>query len=58
MVQLDEDLLRKQQEAYKVEGVDENEQITAQQLKKKRKQQAVDVSSPFTPQPIRSWLMK
>ncbi|KAL5356955.1 putative nuclear mRNA splicing factor-associated protein [Aspergillus floccosus] len=36
---VDEDLLQKQQEAYKVEGVDENEQITAQQLKKKRKQQ-------------------
>ncbi|KAK5714290.1 hypothetical protein LTS12_027842, partial [Elasticomyces elasticus] len=36
---VDEDLLQKQQEAYKVEGVDENEQVTAQQLKKKRKQQ-------------------
>jgi HIV Tat-specific factor 1 len=39
VLQVDEDLLQKQQEAYKVEGVDENEQITAQQLKKKRKQQ-------------------
>ena len=37
--QVDADLLQKQQEAYKVEGVDEDEQVTAQQLKKKRKQQ-------------------
>jgi HIV Tat-specific factor 1 len=42
---LDEDLLRRQQEAYKVDGVDEDEQITAQQLKKKRKQQALDDES-------------
>ncbi|GES59006.1 hypothetical protein ATETN484_0003022800 [Aspergillus terreus] len=39
VLQVDEDLLQKQQEAYRVEGVDENEQVTAQQLKKKRKQQ-------------------
>ncbi|KAL3480148.1 hypothetical protein BJX99DRAFT_35712 [Aspergillus californicus] len=36
---VDEDLLQQQQEAYKVHGVDENEQITQQMLKKKRKQQ-------------------
>lgn len=39
-LQVDDDLLRQQQEAYKVQGVDENELVTAQQLKKKRKQQA------------------
>ncbi|KAL4892189.1 hypothetical protein BDV59DRAFT_180266 [Aspergillus ambiguus] len=37
---VDEDLLQKQQEAYKIEGVDEAEQVTAQELKKKRKQQS------------------
>lgn len=37
--QVDDDLLRQQAEAYKIQGVDENEQVTAQQLKKKRKQQ-------------------
>ncbi|KAL5336928.1 putative nuclear mRNA splicing factor-associated protein [Aspergillus crustosus] len=36
---VDDDLLQQQQEAYKVQGVDEDEQATAQQLKKKRKQQ-------------------
>ncbi|PYH44418.1 U2 snRNP complex subunit CUS2 [Aspergillus saccharolyticus JOP 1030-1] len=36
---VDDDLLQKQQEAYKVQGVDEDEQVTASQLKKKRKQQ-------------------
>ncbi|RAK78274.1 U2 snRNP complex subunit CUS2 [Aspergillus fijiensis CBS 313.89] len=36
---VDDDLLQKQQEAYKVHGVDEDEQVTASQLKKKRKQQ-------------------
>ncbi|KAL5689911.1 hypothetical protein EMGR_008325 [Emarellia grisea] len=36
---VDDDLLRQQQEAYKIQGVDENEQVTAQQLRKKRKQQ-------------------
>ncbi|KAL4775004.1 hypothetical protein BDW60DRAFT_180963 [Aspergillus nidulans var. acristatus] len=35
---IDDDLLRQQQEAYKVEGVDEDEQAGAQRLKKKRKQ--------------------
>ncbi|KAL3449567.1 nuclear mRNA splicing factor-associated protein [Aspergillus insuetus] len=35
---VDEDLLQKQQEAYRVEGVDEDEKANAQQLKKKRKQ--------------------
>ncbi|KAH8425957.1 U2 snRNP complex subunit CUS2 [Aspergillus melleus] len=39
---VDDDLLRQQQEAYKVQGVDENETVTAQQLKQKRKQQAND----------------
>jgi HIV Tat-specific factor 1 len=50
VLQVDEDLLQKQQEAYKVEGVDENEQITAQQLKKKRKQQtnSDEVSQSFS----------
>ncbi|RMJ25181.1 hypothetical protein PHISP_03936 [Aspergillus sp. HF37] len=38
---VDDDLLRQQQEAYKVKGVDETEQVSAQQLKKKRKQQAM-----------------
>lgn len=38
--QVDDDLLRKQQEAYRVHGVDENEQITPAQLRNKRKQQA------------------
>lgn len=38
--QVDDDLLRKQQEAYKVHGVDEDEQITPAQLRNKRKQQA------------------
>ncbi|RHZ69679.1 hypothetical protein CDV55_108065 [Aspergillus turcosus] len=37
---VDDDLLQQQQEAYKIQGVDENEQVTAQQLRKKRKQQA------------------
>lgn len=50
-LQVDDDLLRKQQEAYKVQGVDEDEQVTAQQLKKKRKQQSnadeVSISSFF-----------
>ncbi|KAL2818988.1 hypothetical protein BDW59DRAFT_151726 [Aspergillus cavernicola] len=36
---VDEDLLQQQQEAYRVQGVDENEQITQQELKKKRKLQ-------------------
>ncbi|KAL4916209.1 hypothetical protein BDW62DRAFT_186641 [Aspergillus aurantiobrunneus] len=36
---VDDDLLQQQQEAYKVQGVDENEQPNAQALKKKRKQQ-------------------
>ncbi|KAL4790190.1 hypothetical protein BDV19DRAFT_372732 [Aspergillus venezuelensis] len=35
---VDDDLLRQQQEAYKVEGVDEDEQATVQKQKKKRKQ--------------------
>jgi HIV Tat-specific factor 1 len=39
-IQVDDDLLQQQQEAYKIQGVDENEQVTAQQLRKKRKQQA------------------
>jgi len=39
ILQVDDDLLRQQQEAYKIQGVDENEQVTAQQLRKKRKQQ-------------------
>ncbi|KAF9890273.1 hypothetical protein FE257_006187 [Aspergillus nanangensis] len=39
VLQVDEDLLQKQQEAYKVDGVDETELVTAQHLKKKRKQQ-------------------
>ncbi|KAB8074042.1 putative nuclear mRNA splicing factor-associated protein [Aspergillus leporis] len=34
---VDEELLRQQQEAYKVEGVDDSEELTASQLKKKRK---------------------
>jgi HIV Tat-specific factor 1 len=38
VLQIDDDLLRQQQEAYKVEGVDEDEQAGAQRLKKKRKQ--------------------
>ncbi|KAL2006120.1 hypothetical protein VTN00DRAFT_9774 [Thermoascus crustaceus] len=37
---VDDALLEQQRQAYKVEGVDENEVITKQQLKKKRKQQA------------------
>ncbi|KAL3248823.1 hypothetical protein BDQ94DRAFT_134764 [Aspergillus welwitschiae] len=37
---VDEDLLQQQQEAYRVQGVNEEEQITAAQLRKKRKQQA------------------
>ncbi|KAE8144955.1 hypothetical protein BDV25DRAFT_165683 [Aspergillus avenaceus] len=36
---VDEELLRKQQEAYKVQGVDDSELVTASQLRKKRKQQ-------------------
>ncbi|PYH99383.1 putative nuclear mRNA splicing factor-associated protein [Aspergillus ellipticus CBS 707.79] len=36
---VDDDLLRQQQEAYKVHGVDESEEITAAYLKKKRKLQ-------------------
>jgi HIV Tat-specific factor 1 len=40
ILQVDDDLLQQQQEAYKIQGVDENEQVTAQQLRKKRKQQA------------------
>lgn len=36
---MDDDLLRKQQEAYRVEGVDEEVQST-QQLKRKRKEHA------------------
>ncbi|KAL4925846.1 U2 snRNP complex subunit CUS2 [Aspergillus undulatus] len=35
---VDDDLLRQQQEAYKVEGVDEDEQADVQKSKKKRKQ--------------------
>ncbi|CEN62350.1 hypothetical protein ASPCAL08986 [Aspergillus calidoustus] len=35
---VDEDLLQKQQEAYRVQGVDEDEKANAQQFKKKRKQ--------------------
>ncbi|RDW76471.1 U2 snRNP complex subunit CUS2 [Aspergillus mulundensis] len=37
VLQVDDDLLRQQQEAYKVEGVDDDEQDT-QKLRKKRKQ--------------------
>lgn len=40
VLQVDDELLRQQQEAYKVHGVDETEQVSAQQLKK-RKQQAM-----------------
>ncbi|OJJ49729.1 hypothetical protein ASPZODRAFT_109406 [Penicilliopsis zonata CBS 506.65] len=36
---VDEDLLQQQQEAYKVAGVDESEEVNRQTLKKKRKQQ-------------------
>ncbi|PWY83083.1 hypothetical protein BO94DRAFT_519621 [Aspergillus sclerotioniger CBS 115572] len=39
---VDEDLLQQQQEAYRVQGVDEDEMITAAQLKKKRKQGTAD----------------
>lgn len=43
MLQVDDALLEQQRQAYKVEGVDEEEEaITAQQLKKKRKQGAGD----------------
>jgi HIV Tat-specific factor 1 len=42
MLQVDDALLEQQRQAYKVEGVDEEEAITAQQLKKKRKQGAGD----------------
>ena len=42
IIQVDDELLRQQQEAYKVQGVDETEQVTAQQLKNKRKQQAME----------------
>jgi hypothetical protein len=38
VLQVDEDLLQKQQEAYRVQGVDEDEKANAQQFKKKRKQ--------------------
>ncbi|KAL4950753.1 hypothetical protein BDW69DRAFT_201950 [Aspergillus filifer] len=38
VLQVDDDLLRQQQEAYKVEGIDEDEQETVQKQKKKRKQ--------------------
>ncbi|RJE26383.1 hypothetical protein PHISCL_01270 [Aspergillus sclerotialis] len=38
---VDDELLRQQQEAYKVQGVDETEQVSAQQLRNKRKQQAM-----------------
>lgn len=41
ILQVDDDLLRQQQEAYKMKGVDETEVVSAQQLKKKRKQQAM-----------------
>lgn len=41
IIQVDDELLRQQQEAYKVQGVDETEQVSAQQLRNKRKQQAV-----------------
>ena len=44
VLQIDDDLLRQQQEAYKVEGVDEDEQAGAQRLKKKRKQGSEEVS--------------
>ncbi|KAL1862157.1 hypothetical protein Plec18170_000981 [Paecilomyces lecythidis] len=37
---VDDELLEQQRQAYKVEGVDEDETVTAQQLRKKRKQQA------------------
>ena len=39
LLQVDEELLRRQQEAYKVAGVDEDEQIDPRE-RKKRKQQA------------------
>ena len=50
ILQVDEQLLRQQQEAYKVQGVDDNDEVTASQLKKKRKQQATkdEVSGVFT----------
>ncbi|KAL4936638.1 hypothetical protein BDV06DRAFT_216522 [Aspergillus oleicola] len=38
VLQVDDDLLRQQQEAYKIEGVDEDEQATVRNQKKKRKQ--------------------
>ena len=41
-LQVDEDLLQQQQEAYRVQGVDEDELITAAHLKKKRKQGTAD----------------
>lgn len=45
VLQVDDDLLRQQQEAYKVEGVeDEDEQAGSQKLKKKRKQGAEEVT--------------
>lgn len=54
-LQVDEELLRQQQEAYKVAGVDENEQIDLRD-RKKRKHPADDVSPrlpfAFTP-PLR-----
>jgi hypothetical protein len=44
-LQVDEELLRQQQEAYKVEGVDDSEELTASQLKKKRKATKDEVST-------------
>jgi hypothetical protein len=40
MFQVDDALLEQQREAYKVQGVDNDEVVTKQQLKKKRKQPA------------------
>lgn len=41
-LQVDEELLRQQQEAYKVVGVDENEQINPRDKKKRKNSTASD----------------
>lgn len=47
-LQVDEELLRQQQEAYKVAGVDENEQINPRDKKKRKNSTASDeVSAPL-----------
>jgi hypothetical protein len=57
ILQVDDDLLQQQQEAYKIQGVDESEQVTAQQLRKKRKQAGGDEVSVASDMTLKSILL-